>query len=84
MPENESVELTDEQLGQLVRRLLGPPEEWDDVAVDFVLRVCGIDPAEAGRYVKQLLDNILREKQEKGEPIPNLLRDWVHLFNQEF
>ncbi len=83
MPENELVELTDEQLGQLVRRLLGPPEEWDDVAVDFVLRVYGIDPADAGPYVKRLLDNIVREKQAKGEPIPQLLHDWVQLFNRE-
>jgi len=83
MATNESIELTDEQLGRLVRRLLGPPEEWDDVAVDFVLRVYGIDPADARRYVKKLLDNIVREKQEKDEPIPKLLRDWVQLFNQE-
>ena len=68
MINNQSSDLTDEQLGRLVRRLLGPPEEWDDVAVDFVLRVYGIDPADAGRYVKKLLDNIVREKQEKGEP----------------
>lgn len=83
MPETELVELTDEQLGQLVRKLLGPPDEWDDVAVDFVLRVYGIDPADAGRYVKNLLDNIVREKEEKGEPIPELLRKWAQLFQEE-
>ena len=83
MAKNELPELTDEQLGRLVRRLLGPPEEWDDDAAEFVLRVYGIDPADAGRYVKKLLDNIVREKEEKGEPIPKLLHDWVQLFNRE-
>lgn len=82
MAKDESSELTDEQLGRLVRRLLGPPEEWDDDAAEFVLRVYGIDPADAGRYVKKLLDNIIREKQEKGEPIPQILRDMIASFNQ--
>ena len=83
MSDEERIELTHEQIGQLVRRLVGPPEDWDDVAVDFVLRVYGIEPADAGRYVKKLLDNIVREKQEKGEPIPKLLGDWVQLFKQK-
>jgi hypothetical protein len=83
MAKDESSELTDEQLGRLVRRLLGPPEEWDDEAANFVLRVYGIDPADAGRYVKKLLDNIVREKQEKGEPISQMLANWVQIFNQE-
>jgi hypothetical protein len=83
MSDEKQIELTDEQIGELVRRLIGPPEEWDDDAVDFVLRVYGIDPADAGRYVKKLLDNIVREKQDKGEPIPKLLDDWVQLFKQE-
>ena len=83
MAEDELVELTYEQLGDLVRLLLGPPEEWDDVAVDFVLRVYGIDPEDAGTYVKRLLDNIVREKREKGEPIPKLLNDCLQAFNQE-
>ena len=74
MSKEDLSELSDEQRGELVRTLLGPPEDWDDVAVDFVMRVYGIDPADAGRYVKTLLDNIVREKEEKGEPIPDMLR----------
>ncbi len=84
MAKDELSELTDEQLGRLVRRLLGPPEEWDDDAAEFVLGVYGIDPADAGLYVKRLLDNIVREKEEKGEPISQRLRDWVRIFNQEY
>lgn len=83
MPENESVELTDEQLGRLVRRLLGPPEEWDDDAAKFVLRVYGIEPDDAARYVKELLENIIREKREKGEPISQRLGDWLDVFNRQ-
>ncbi len=82
MPKDEP-ELTDEQLGDLVRRLLGPPEEWDDDAAEFVLQVYGIDPSDARTYVKKLLNNLVREKQEKGEPIPPLLHDWVELFNRQ-
>lgn len=82
MAKDESSELTNEQLGRLVRRLLGPPEEWDDDAAEFVLRVYGIDPVDAGRYVKKLLDSIISEKQEKGEPIPQILRDMIASFNQ--
>jgi hypothetical protein len=83
IPEDESVELTDEQLGILVRRLLGPPEEWDDVAAKFGLEVYGIDPsdAEAARYVKSMLDKIVREKKERGEPIPQMLLNMVALYD---
>ncbi len=51
MLKEKSVELTDEQLGKLVRRLPGPPEEWDDSAAQFVLKVYGIDIRLRGRSV---------------------------------
>lgn len=75
MTQDESAELTDEQLGELVRRLLGPPEEWDDAAAEFVLRVYGIDPSDAGSYMKNMIDKIIREKKERGEPISQMLLD---------
>lgn len=83
MPQDESVELTDEQLGRLVRRLLGPPEEWDDAAAEFVLEVYGIDPsdAEAKRYMKSMLDKIVREKKKRGEPLSQMLLDLVALYD---
>lgn len=66
MPQDELAEPTDEQLGKLIRRLLGPEDEWDDAAAEFVLRVYGIDPADAGSYMKNMLDKIVREKKERG------------------
>jgi hypothetical protein len=81
--ENELPELTDEQLGRLVRKLLGPPEEWDDYAAEFVLEVYGIDPsdAEAEAYMKRMINKIVREKKERGEPIPQMLLNLVALYD---
>ena len=76
MPKNESVELTDEQLGRLVRRLLGPPEEWDEDAAEFVLRVYGVNPDTTAQYVSELLE-IIRDQGEKGYPLSQRLHNWL-------
>lgn len=65
--------LTQEQIGDLVRRLLGPPEEWDDAAVDFVLKVYGIDASSAGAYVKELILREIRARHGRREAVPPML-----------
>jgi 3'-phosphoadenosine 5'-phosphosulfate (PAPS) 3'-phosphatase len=77
---HEACELTDEQLADLVSRLLGPEEEWDDAAAEFVLEVYGIDPTTAGSYVKKMLENIIRQKQEQGERPSQMLLDILKTF----
>ena len=69
----EKEKLTQEQIGDLVRRLLGPPEEWDDVAVDFVLKVYGIDASSAGVYVKELILREIRARHGRREVVPPML-----------
>ena len=81
MPQKELTELTDEQLGKLVRMLLGPEEEWDDFAAEFVLQVYGVDPADSGSYMKNMLDKIVQKKKEQGKPISQMLLDLVALYN---
>jgi hypothetical protein len=77
---HEACELTDEQLADLVIRLLSPEEEWDDDAAEFVLEVYGIDPTTAGSYVKKMLENIIRQKQELGERPSQMLLDILKTF----
>jgi hypothetical protein len=69
----EKEKLTQEQIGDLVRRLLGPPEEWDDVAADFVLKVYGIDAGSPGAYVKELILREIRARHGRREAVPRML-----------
>jgi hypothetical protein len=79
---DEACELTNEQLADLVNRLLGSEEEWDDAAAEFVLQVYEIDPTTAGSYLKKMLENIVRQKQEQGEQPSQMLLDLVERFEQ--
>ena len=65
--------LTQEQIGDLVRRLLGPPEDWDDAAAEFVLKVYGIDPGSPGAYVRQLVLREIRARHGRRQPVPRML-----------
>ncbi len=65
--------LSQEQIGDLIRRLLGPPEEWDDDAAEFVLDVYGIDPERAGSYVQDLILREIDSRRKRGDAIPPAL-----------
>jgi hypothetical protein len=65
--------LSEDQIGALVRRLLGPEEEWDDAAAEFVLQVHDIDPKSSGSYVQDLIFREIVGHRERGEGIPPLL-----------
>jgi|SRR5215831_1671788 len=69
----EKENLNQEQIGDLVRRLLGPPEEWDDAAANFVLKVYGIDAGSSGVYVKELILREIKARHDRRETIPPML-----------
>ena len=76
-PENE---LSPAEIAKLARKLFGPEEEWDDEAVDFVLRLYGIDPGESVKYALDLILNFMdRRKQERKEIPKELLTVFVKL-----
>jgi hypothetical protein len=65
--------LSEDQIGALVRRLLGPEEEWDDAAAEFVLQVHDIDPKSSGSYVQDLIFREIVAHRQGGERIPPIL-----------
>jgi hypothetical protein len=65
--------LSEDQIGALVRRLLGPEEEWDDAAAEFVLQVHDIDPDSSGSYVQDLIFREIVARRQRGERIPPIL-----------
>jgi hypothetical protein len=65
--------LSEDQIGALVRRLLGPEEEWDDAAAEFVLQVHDIDPDSSGSYVQDLIFREIVARRQRGENIPPIL-----------
>lgn len=62
------------QIAKLVKSLLGPEQEWDDAAAEFVLRLHGIDPGESKARLSSLVDKIIREKTDRGEEVAKSLR----------
>ncbi len=73
-------ELSPAGIAKLARKLFGPEEEWDDAAVDFVLRLHGIDPDESVKYVLDLILRFMdRRKQERKEIPKELLTVFVKL-----
>jgi hypothetical protein len=69
----EKENLSQEQIGDLIRRLLGPPEEWDDDAAEFVLKVYGIDAGSPGHYVKELILREIKARHRRHEAVPPML-----------
>jgi hypothetical protein len=63
------------QIAKLVKSLLGPEEEWDDAAAEFVLTLHGIDPGESKARLGGLVDKIIREKTDRGEEVLESLRE---------
>jgi hypothetical protein len=73
MPEDESVELTDEQLGKLVRMLLGPAEDWDDADSEFAMKIYGVDPNLSADGLVEIVEGAVHKSRERGEPVPRPL-----------
>jgi hypothetical protein len=69
----EKENLSEEQLGRLVSRLLGSPEDWDDDAADFVLKVYGIDTGSPGAYVRGLILREIKARHSRREAVPPML-----------
>ena len=73
-------ELSTAEIARLARKLFGPEEDWDDAAVDFVLRLHGIDPDESVKYGLDLILRFMdRRKQERKEIPKELLTVFVKL-----
>jgi len=69
----EKENLSQEQIGDLIRRLLGLPEDWDDDAAEFILQVQGIDPATSRSYVKDLILSELENRRLRRMEVPPIL-----------
>jgi hypothetical protein len=65
--------LSEDQIGALVRKLLGPVEEWDDYAAEFVLSVYGIDPGSSASYLRDLIFRDIDARRQRNEPIPPIV-----------
>ena len=68
--------LSGAEIADLARRLFGPEEEWDDAAVEFVLRLQGIDPADRGdeiAYGIKLILKVIDRRQGQDKEVPREL-----------
>jgi len=61
---------SERQLANILRIVLGPPEDWDEADADFVLEVNGIDPAEAPSRLAQLIQREIESRTQTGEGVP--------------
>jgi hypothetical protein len=66
---------SERQLANILRIVLGPPEDWDEADADFVLEVNGIDPAEAPSRLAQLIQREVESRTQTGEELPAGLSD---------
>jgi hypothetical protein len=66
---------SERQLANILRVVLGPPEDWDEADADFVLEVNGIDPAEAPSRLARLIQREIESRTQTGEEVPVGLRD---------
>ena len=73
MPQDEIVELTDEQVRKLIRMLLGPEEEWDDADSEFAMKLCGVDPNLSTDGLVEILEGAVRKSRARGESVPRSL-----------
>lgn len=66
---------SERQIANILRIVLGPPEDWDEADADFVLEVNGIDPAEAPSRLAQLIQREIESRTQSGEELPAGLSD---------
>lgn len=66
---------SERQIANILRIVLGPPEDWDEADADFVLEVNGIDPAEAPSRLAQLIQREIESRTQTGEELPAGLSD---------
>lgn len=69
----ETESLSEDQIGALVRRLLGPEDEWDDAAAEFVLSVYGIDPGSSASYLRDLIFRDIDARRQRNETRPPIV-----------
>ena len=62
-------QLSEDQIGEIVRSLLGPEEEWDDFAAEFVLSVYGKTPESSGSYLRDLIFKDIDARKQRGEAV---------------
>jgi hypothetical protein len=64
------------EIAALARRIFGPEEEWDDAAVEFVLRLQGVDPSDRGDEIAfgvQLILKVIERRKKDGKDVPRQL-----------
>lgn len=74
---------TPRQMAKIVKELLGPEEEWDDAAAEFVLRLHGIDPSRASTRVSELIQREIETRTQRGEEIPSSLVEVLSKFTSD-
>lgn len=75
MMSNEREIPSERQLANILRVVLGPPEDWDEADADYVLEVYEIDPAEAPSRLAQLIRREIESRAQSGEELPAGLND---------
>ena len=67
--------MTPGEIEKLIRIVLGPEEDWSEADAEYVLRLYGVDPADASRDACDLILRMIDDAREKGvEVSPMLLR----------
>lgn len=72
----DSEQLTDSQLANLVKLILGPPEEWDESDSELFLMANGIDPLDAPVRLAKLIEREIESLRQRGEEAP---KAWIDL-----
>ena len=75
-------ELPDQaQLEKLFRMLLGPEDEMDDVDVDLMLELYGIDPESLNDDLRMRLEREVEELRAQGAEVPPVMLEALDSFN---
>ncbi len=67
---------SEQQISNILRMALGPPEDWDEADADFFLELNGIDPAEAPSRLANLIHREIENRTQRGEEVPAGLGDF--------
>ncbi|MDX6500486.1 MAG: hypothetical protein QOG23_3746 [Blastocatellia bacterium] len=66
-------QLTPEQKDKLIGVLFGPEEDWSEVGCEIVLKLYGANPKPDLVAARDIVRNIVREKQDRHENIEQKL-----------
>jgi|ERR1041385_2110874 hypothetical protein len=58
------------EIEKVIDVVLGPEEDWNEAAAEYVLRLYGADPSTSSKDATDLILRLMKSAAEKGEDIP--------------